>query len=326
MSKKLLPKKNSLFDVDFALKDRNRLFSLKSNLSKRAEILMNIRRFFSEHGFIEVETPLRIPAPAPELHIDTEPSGERFLAASPELQMKRLAAAGYDKIFQICKCFRKGERGDRHLPEFTMLEWYRLGGDMQSMAEDCENLVRFAANSVGMLNCVERNGFQIDLTSPFLKWELSDAFEKLAGFKPGLNPDPEQFDLALVDKVEPGLPPNRPVFLCGYPSAMASLAKIDTKNPERALRLELYAGGLELANGFCELTNAEEQKARFEKEEADRRAAGKPPYPIDTRFLSALSLGMNDCAGIALGVDRLVMLLLNAASIDEVTAFPEGTL
>jgi lysyl-tRNA synthetase class 2 len=312
-------------DSSNAVLDNKRLDTLKPALKKRAAIISSIRRFFEDTGFLEVETPLRISSPAPELHIDTEESLDRFLIASPELQMKRLLAAGYDRIFEICRCFRKGERGQNHLPEFSMLEWYRLGGGMDDLMNDCEALLRCAAIGGGVIGSVIRNGHSIDLNAPFYRIEVADAFERFAKWRPSGAPDPERFDRDLVEKVEPNLPVDRPVFLVGYPATMASLARLDPKNPERALRFELYAGGLELANGFCELTDAKEQRRRFETEEQERRSAGKPPYSLDERFLGALSLGLKDCAGIALGVDRLIMLLLCANAIDDVTAFPEGT-
>lgn len=320
-----LQKKCTSGDLSDAESDRIRLVNLKDNLIGRARILSAVRCFFSQAGFIEVETPLRIPAPAPELYIDTEPSGDRFLIASPELQMKRLAAAGYDKIFQLCRCFRQGERGEKHLPEFTMLEWYRLEADMSGLMTDCENLLIAAANGAFGIDAALKNRCGLALTTPFERIEVADAFERWAGWRPNGNPDAERFDRDLVDKVEPNLPSNRPVFLVGYPSALASLSRLDPQNPERAERFELYAGGLELANGFSELTCPHQQRRRFESEEAARRAKGKAPYPTDVRFLSALTLGLGDCAGIALGIDRLVMLLLGAGTIDEVTAFPEGT-
>ena len=314
----------SIDEIETA-EDRARLARLKPRLIQRSRIISAARGFFHELGFFEVETPLRITSPAPELHIDPEPSGEKFLIASPELQMKRLLAAGYDKIFQICRCFRKGEVGDRHQPEFTMIEWYRTGGDTEALMGDCEGLLHRAAESVDALQTVRRNGYDIDLSAPFERLEVADAFERLAGWRPNGTPDPDRFDRDLVDKVEPGLPPDRPVFLAGYPAAMASLARLDSQNPERAERFELYAGGLELANGFMELTDEKEQRRRFEAEEAARRSAGKPPFPLDERFLGALKLGLPPAAGIALGVDRLAMLLTNADSIADVTAFPAGT-
>lgn len=306
--------------------DRRRLESLRPRLEARARILAAIRGWFSERGFLEVETPLRIAGPAPERHIDAVSSGERFLSASPELQMKRLLAAGYERIYQLCRCFRAGERGARHLPEFTMIEWYRAGAGIDALMGDCEALAACAVRAAGWgLPPSGPDGVPVDLTPPFERIAVADAFERFAGWRPGADPDPARFDLDLVGKVEPALPAGRPVFLVGYPASLASLSRIDPADPSRALRFELYAGGLELANGFDELTDPAEQRRRFTADEAWRRATGKPPYPADERFLAALEAGMPPCAGIALGLDRLVMLLTAARTIDDVVAFPEET-
>jgi lysyl-tRNA synthetase class 2 len=277
-------------------------------------------------GFLEVETPVRIQAPAPELHIDAEPSGDRFLAASPELQMKRLlASGGYPRIFQIGRSFRRGERGERHLPEFTMMEWYREGEGIDALRSDCEALVEAAARAVGSFPVSAGCGAPVRLERPWEAIPVSEAFERFAGWAPGPSPDPDRFDRDLVDMVEPALPQDRPVFLTGYPASMASLARLSPSDPAVAERFELYAGGVELANGFAELTDPSEQRRRFIREEAERRARGKRPYPLDERFMAALEAGLRPCAGIALGVDRLVMLLTGARVIDDVVAFPEGT-
>jgi lysyl-tRNA synthetase class 2 len=302
-----------------------RLIRLSPYLKRRAGVIGAIRRQFDSWGFLEVETPTRIPAPAPESHIDAEPSGDQFLISSPELQMKRLLAAGYDKIFQICHCFRQGERGETHLPEFTMLEWYRMNASITELMRDCEQLVESAAKAVGAYPTAQRNAPSIDLTPPWERLEVADAFERYAGWRPEANPDPNRFDIDLVSKVEPALPSNRPLFLVGYPAAMASLAKLDGADPTRAERFELYAGGLELANGFTELTDPKEQRSRFKKEAHARARAKKTVYPLDEKFLGALEHGLGPCAGIALGLDRLVMVLTGASIIDDVVAFPQGT-
>ncbi|MCK9462683.1 MAG: EF-P lysine aminoacylase EpmA [Proteobacteria bacterium] len=296
--------------------ERARLEGLARRLGLRAAIVRALRRFFEDEGFLEVETPIRVPAPAPEEHIDPEPSGDRFLAASPELQMKRLVASGaYPRIFQVSRCFRRGERGALHLPEFTLLEWYRAGAGIDSLMADCESMIGRAARAVGVSIAAP----------PWERLEVADAFERFAGWRPSGAPDAERFTRDLVDRVEPSLPRERPVFLAGYPASMASLARIDPANPARAERFELYAAGLELANGFAELTDPSEQRARFEAEIGSRRRRGAACPPIDEAFLEALELGMPACAGIALGVDRLAMWLTGATSIDEVVAFPEGT-
>ncbi len=302
---------------------RKRMATARPFLEKRSTILGAVRAFFSGRDFLEVETPTRIPCPAPELHIDAEPSGNHFLCTSPELQMKRLVASGeYPRIFQICRCFRQGELGSRHLPEFSMVEWYRTDGTCEDLMTDCEGLLEAAGRSVNAYPIVERENYRIDLSGGWPRLTVADAFERFAGWTPGPSPDQEKFDIDLVEKVEPALPGDTPVFLHQYPTSMASLAKISSTNPDVAERVELYAGGLELANGFTELTDPIEQRKRFKQEESQRRSRGKPPYPTDEKFLDALVAGMPPCAGMAMGLDRLVMLLSGAGSIDEVVAFP----
>ncbi|MCP4675574.1 MAG: EF-P lysine aminoacylase GenX [Deltaproteobacteria bacterium] len=302
-------------------KERRRLVALRPFIEKRARIIDSLRRSLKDLGFLEVETPLRIPAPAPELHIEAEPSGDCFLVTSPELQMKRLLAAGYGNIFQICHCFRRGERGERHLPEFTMIEWYRTEATINELMDDCERLIGNAATATCGFPVIKGQTGNIDLTPPWERIEVADAFERHAGWRPGARPDPDRFDRDLVSKVEPALPKNRPVFLVGYPASQASLARLDPSNPARAERFELYAGGLELANGFTELVDPDEQRKRFTEEAHARNKAGKAPYPIDEKFLGAMELGLSPCAGIALGLDRLVMLLTGAVTIDNVVTF-----
>jgi elongation factor P--(R)-beta-lysine ligase len=290
-------------------------------LEARAQIFAGIRSYFERNGFLEVSTPIRILAPAPEFNIDTEPCGDHFLIASPELQMKRMVAAGYHRIFQITKCFRQGERGERHLPEFTMLEWYEVDATMETLKARCQGILRAGAEALEIYPTIPFGESAISLERPWHSLEVQDAFLRFAGWRPGPAPESLRFDMDLVDKVEPALPLDKPVFLCGYPASMASLARLDARNPERALRLELYAAGLELANGFEELTDESMQRERFEEEETLRRHAGKPAYPTDEQFLTALRHGMPACAGMAMGLDRVVMLLTNRKNIENVVAF-----
>jgi len=305
-----------------ALGERRELDEKRPFLEQRAKIIQSIREFWGNQEFLEVETPLRIRAPAPEEHIDAEPSGDRFLITSPELHMKRMLAAGYRSLFQICHCFRKGERGDLHLPEFTMIEWYRAGAGVEALMLDCENLVGHLAKAVPCYPKVTWDGHPVDLAPPWERITVAEAFQKYAGWSPGPRPDPDRFDLDLVEKVEPGLSGHsKPVFLTDYPASMAALARLCPTAPGIAERFELYIGGLELANAFAELTDAGEQRRRFLEEAKRREQAKKHVYPIDETFLQTMALGMEPCAGIALGVDRLVMLLAGAKTIDQIVAF-----
>jgi lysyl-tRNA synthetase class 2 len=293
-------------------------------LRLRARMIRAIRRFFRKQDFLEVETPLRIPAPAPESHIDAVASGEWFLHTSPELCMKRLLAAGYPRIFQICKCFRAGERGDRHLPEFTMLEWYREGTDYRTLMDDCEALITLVARELGIDGIFSRQGREIRLGIPWERITVREAFRRYATMTAAEALRTDRFDEILACEVEPHLGMESPVFLHEYPAELGALARVKEGDPGIAERFELYCAGLELANAFSELTDAEEQRRRFEEASHDRRRKGSPLYPMPERFLAALPQ-MSPSAGIALGVDRLAMLLADKSRIDEVVAFtPES--
>lgn len=292
-----------------------------SILKERAAIIQAVRSFFIDHDFLEVETPLRIPAPAPEAHIEPESSGEWFLQTSPELCMKRLLAEGCSNIFQISKCFRRHERGERHLPEMTMLEWYRTGADYRDLMADCEGLFT-ALNPMGR---IDHQGREIDLSTPWPRLSLAEAFRRYAPLSLTEAMDKGCFEETLVSSVEPRLGQECPVFLCDYPASQASLARLHPENPTIAERFELYCNGVELANGFTELTDAKEQRHRFELEQDYIRAQGRTPPPMPEPFLADLSR-MPPAAGIALGIDRLVMLLTGATSIDQVVTFPPENL
>lgn len=286
-------------------------------LEKRARILQSIRAFFIDLDFLEVETPHRIPVNAPEPHIDAVSSEGWHLQTSPELCMKRLLAAGYERLFQLCRVWRGSERGRRHMPEFTLLEWYRAGGDYNSLMTDCEALLRTLAPA-GRLTW---QGDVVDLTAPWERLTVRTAFERFASVSLDEALEADRFDEIVAFEIEPRLGRERPTFLTEYPAACAALARKKPDETSVAERFELYIRGLELANAFSELTDATEQRHRFERDEEVRRAAGKQPAPLPEPFLSELP-AMPPSAGIALGVDRLVMLFTGVEDIDEVTAFP----
>jgi len=298
------------------------------NLTLRSQTLQACREFFFAAGFMEVETPVRIPTPAPELHINAPASGAAWLRTSPELHMKRLLAAGCERIFQIGPCFREGERGNRHAPEFTMLEWYRTPADYADILRDCEELVRHVVRRVRGGNRMVQNDRQMDVAAPWLRLTVQEAFRQHAGWDPVTAFDAERFDRDMVAKIEPALPADRPCILTDYPAAAAALARLKPDDPAVAERWELYLGGLEIANAYSELTDAATQRMRFEQCNAQRRKLGQSAYPLDEQFLAALQQGLPPCGGIALGMDRLVMLLCGAQRIDEVRTFcpPIGAL
>ncbi len=292
-------------------------------LAVRSRALTAIRGFFIARGFLEIETPVRIPAPAMELHIDAPPAGPgHWLRTSPELHMKRLLAAGCERIFQMGPCFREGERGARHNPEFTMLEWYRAHSGSDEILEDTEALVRHVAQAArGGTTLMGPGGGTVDLAPPWQVLTVREAFLTWAGWDPVAAYDPDRFDLDLVNRVEPALPRDRPVVLSDYPAAAAALARLKPGDPAVAERWELYIGGLEIANAYGELTDPQVQRARFYACAEARRALGRDVYPLDEAFLGALEAGLPPSGGIALGVDRLVMLLCGAKAIEEVRPF-----
>ncbi|MFA7256804.1 MAG: EF-P lysine aminoacylase EpmA [Kiritimatiellales bacterium] len=272
----------------------------------RDALMQSIRAFFHSEGFIEVETPIRMKTPCMELHIDAEPSGDRWLRTSPELYHKKLLAQGARKIFEIGKCFRQGERGDRHHPEYTMLEWYRAGGDYNAMLKDVKSIVG-------------------RVTSPGVSkdWKIftiAEIYERFAGWNPVENFDVDRFDFDMVEKIEPNLPKDAPVILMDYPAECCALARLKPNNPKVAERWELYLGGIEIANAYSELTDPVEQRARFEKWGEQRRALGKTVYPIDEEFIQCLE-SMPPSGGCALGIDRLLMALIGTNTLDDILPF-----
>ncbi|BDG10339.1 EF-P lysine aminoacylase EpmA [Anaeromyxobacter paludicola] len=319
----------------------------------RARLNAAVRAFFSEHGYDEVETPCLVPAPGMEPHIACfeapfVPEGggapvPLWLHSSPEYAMKRLLAAGFERIFQLARVFRNGEVSATHNPEFTMLEFYRAHADHEDIMRDLERLVEAAAGAVAGGTAVRRGGVAVDLAAPFERLAVAEAFQRRAGLDldacgedgerlraaahdRGLpvGPEGEGFDdlffRIFLERVEPGLGAPRPVYLVDWPARMASLAKL-TADGRHARRFELYVAGLELANGFCELNDAAEQRRRLEEERALRARLGRPAYPIDERFVEAVGR-MPDAGGVAVGLDRLLMLLAGAERIEEVLLFP----
>ena len=297
---------------------------MKDILEKRAAIVRGIRKFFDEQGFIEVETAVRIDAPAPEEHIDCPPVvGGGYLRASPELQMKKLLAAGMDKIYQIGPCFREGERGSRHNPEFTMIEWYRREANYLDIKEDLTSLVSSLMSSSG------REDFRRETEDAGALFEtllVRDAYLKYAGWNPWVGDwDQDRFDFDMATKIEPAIKElGGGVFLMDYPPQAASLARLSGRETGDARqvfaeRWEFYWDGMELANCFTELCDRDEQLRRFEAAKEARKLLKESDYPIDNEFIEALPL-IGSAAGVALGIDRLVMILTETKEISAVRA------
>lgn len=295
-------------------------------LRLRSSLFHLIREFFRGQGFLEVDTPIRQPVFIPESTIIPISAEGQYLQTSPELCMKRLLAQGCSKIFQICPCFRKEERGRLHLEEFTMLEWYRSGADYQDLMSDCENLLQFIARSMVQVNSTDsatsrQNWFsKPDRESGWQRISVAETFDLFSPVSLADALQKNQFDELLVEYIEPRLGFGVPTFLYDYPVELASLAKCNDKNPSVAERFELYIEGVELANGFSELTDKAEQRNRFIEEIALMEKYGRRRAEIPERFLDDLN-NLESGAGIALGVDRLFMLLMGFDSLAEAVTF-----
>lgn len=286
-------------------------------LRLRSLLLHRIRAFFAGRGFTEVETPSRVHCPGIDPYIDALPAGGgRFLATSPELEMKKLLPEGPDRIFQIARAFRSGERGERHNEEFTLLEWYAAGQTYEDLMADTEGLVFDAAAALSEAGV---DSPPPSWSRPFARITVDDAFASHAGWRPSEDYRADPFFRDLVEKVEPALAGRGALFLTDYPEPAGALARRKRGNPLVCERFELYLDGLEICNGFSELTDPVEQRSRFERDNAARKEAGKEPYPVDESFLSALEAGIPPCAGNALGVDRLFMALTGQRRLADVT-------
>lgn len=291
------------------------------HLTTRARVIDAVRRFFIDHDYLEVETPLRLPALLPEAHIDPVASEQWFLQTSPEQCMKRLLAGGHARIFQICKTFRKAERGKKHLPEFSMLEWYRAGVDYRDLMVETEALIRFVAAQTGSGDTLRYQGASINLSPHWPAITVAQAFSRYTDQTLEQAVKMGAFDELTGCQIEPQLGLDRPLFLYDYPAKTgAAFARKKASDLDLVERFELYIGGLELCNGFSELTGSENYEERFKQEEARRAARGQPLLPRPVNFLSDMA-HMPEAAGNALGIDRLVMLFCDAPTIDDVVAF-----
>jgi lysyl-tRNA synthetase class 2 len=304
-------------------------------LRTRGRVLEGIRAFFRERGFLEVDPPIaqRYPNIDPNVFpvriADASGAAARLhLHTSPELAMKKLLAAGSGDIFFLGKVFRDREGSPLHSPEFTMLEWYRVGGDAEAVMRDVEELVRTLARTIAVEEILHANGREIPVDGPWPRWELDDAFRELLGVgmageaelrealsRRGLRPGADEswedlFFRACLDVVEPALAGRGACFLTGYPAPLAAMARRRAGSPGASERFEGFVAGVELVNGYEELTDPAEQEERLLALAARHRRATGETLPVDPGFLDALRRGLPPCAGAALGVDRLVMLLL----------------
>lgn len=317
---------------------------------RRASILHGIREFFVGQDFLEVETPMMVALPGMEPYLDvfktrfqslTGVGRDMYLITSPEYAMKKLLVGGLEKIFQITRSFRNKETGGAlHNPEFTMIEWYRTNADYYQLMRDVESLIRHLCQRLYGATSFAYQGKRIDVGQEFERLTVAEAFERHAHVprdvfedsarfieeaqKRGYNATTydDAFFLIFLNQIEAKLGVDRPTFLYEYPVSMAALSRVCPNNPRYAERVEVYIAGLELANGFSELTDAAEQQRRLVQERDERMALGKEIYDVDQSFIEALMLGMPPSTGIALGIDRLIMLLLDKADIQDVLFFP----
>ncbi|MBS0351479.1 MAG: EF-P lysine aminoacylase GenX [Proteobacteria bacterium] len=301
------------------------------NLQQRAQILAKIRQFFADRKVMEVETPIVSQFTVTDQHLHslavTTPERDYYLQTSPEYAMKRLVAAGYGSIYQISKVFRASEQGARHNPEFTMLEWYRVGFDHFKLMAEVDNLVQHILKTPA----AQRISYR-ELFKQYLGIDIVSCSDKsLTGFidtQNWLGTSASELDrdtclqLIMTHAIEPYLGLDVPVFVFDFPASQAALARLTSTDPPFGERFELFIKGLEIANGFHELTDYQEQQFRFQRDQKNRQNQGQKVPEIDNRFIAALQHGLPDCAGVALGIDRLIMLAVQANHIDQVIAFP----
>ncbi len=295
-------------------------------------MLEQARTFFAHRSVLEVDTPLVVNAPVTDVHVHSAEvrfpgvASSYYLHTSPEYAMKRLLAAGSGDIYQICHVVRGLERGPLHNAEFTMIEWYRAGFTLEALMDETQALVlALLGKSLNSERVTYREVFMRELAlDPFeASLDQLSAAARAAGFDGGKGAGRDELlDALMATRIGPRLGLGSLTFVHRYPASQAALAQLDTADPRCALRFELYGEGAELANGFKELASVEEQRTRFERDLAERTARGLPVQPLDERLLAALAAGLPNCAGVALGFDRLVMLAIGAKHIDEVMPFP----
>ncbi len=283
-------------------------------LQFRAAFFQAVRSFFADQNFLEVDTPIRQPLVIPEQNISHIPSAGHFLQSSPELYMKRLLAGGCEQIYQICRCFRQGECGRLHLEEFSMLEWYRRDADYKDLMCDCEALILFLQREL------PGHCFPFDSARACEYLTVEDAFARYSSMSVQKALEQDLFDQLLVENIEPHLGKNCPTFLYDYPLELASLAREKEGQPEVAERFELYVSGVELANGFSELTDPVIQRSRFAEEYANMGMLHPSQAKMPEKFLASLTT-LREAAGIAMGLDRLFMLFLGEDQLDRVVSF-----
>ena len=295
------------------------------NIHLRAETFTKIRNFFAARNVIEVETPLLSHATNPAPHLNSFCLDNLYLQTSPEFAMKRLLATGSGDIYQICKAFRKDELGRLHNPEFTILEWYRLGFNHHDLMDEVNEFLKVTINAPESKRFSYRQIFveflQIDPHANDLN-QLKAAAQKNNLSVTNLSDNYDTWlQLLFTHLIEPKLGQEYPVFIYDFPASQAMLAKVRAEEPKVASRFEVYFKGIELANGFHELSDTKEQRKRFIQDLATRQELNLPQIPLDENFLLALP-NLPDCSGVAVGIDRLLLLAANAVSLNEILCYP----
>lgn len=301
-----------------------RLQPVAPNLLMRSRALAAVRGFFGSRGYLEVSTPTRVEAPGTDVYLEPQPSGDAWLVTSPEFHLKRLLAGGMPRLFEFAHCTRRDEVGAWHQPEFTMLEWYALLEDFDTLMVDTEALVLHVAAALDVGPQLVVNGHSLRLDRGCERLTVADAFREFAGVSDVVTlaaEDEDRYFQLMVDRVDPALARlPRPVLLTHYPLSQAALSAPSLERPGLAERFELFIGGVELCNGYGELTCATSQRQRFEDDVRKRAARGLPALPIDEGLLAALTEGLPPCVGNAVGFDRLLAVLLEKP-LDQVMAF-----
>jgi lysyl-tRNA synthetase class 2 len=297
------------------------LEQIKTRLEFKSRFLYALRTEFNALEYIEVSTPIIVNAPAPEPYIEAPAIGEKFLRTSPELEMKEMLAAGYTQIYQISSCFREGEKGRLHSPEFTMLEYYHSECDYHELQKELQSILeRCVIKTIGTSRITYQNK-TIDFSKPWSIITVHDAFQKYTNTTPEEAIENNIFEELLLDSIEPHLGRDVPTILTDYPASQAALSQLKQENPMLCERWELYIAGIEIANAYGELTDYDEQLKRFEIAKQKRNSYSAVEYPEPTHFLNAMKYGIPNTSGCALGIERLIMLLTNATSIGQ-TIFP----
>ena len=301
----------------------------KASIKARSTLLRQVRQFFEDRDVLEVDTPILSQHGTTDPYIDSIKTSNGILQTSPEFAMKRLLCADIGSIYQITKAFRLGESGRWHNPEFTMLEWYRVGFNHLDLIQEVDAFL-IATLGTEPAEVISYQQVFLDYVNldPLLCSDLElaqiiDDSQLLSGSAQALSRD-DQLNLLFTHCIEPNIATRKPVVVVGFPASQSALARINQQDPNVADRFEVYFRGVELANGFYELADANEQQQRFEADIAERKRKNLPEIPMDRLLIDALSAGLPDCAGVALGIDRLLMLKMQAEHINDVLCFPQN--